>query len=484
MKKTSYTEGLNNLKKNLQEQLFTFNYISSELLLNSNDNIDDKNILKTNVINENYIIDKYLNRILIKHPYLADLMYKSLMQNKSPSDIIRKTMINSINEPSCNICFEKYSFNKYGVLFICCGHSCCYDCFCQIKTPSCHMCRTEIKKAVKIVDLKNCIKMKISDNIIDTVLNLVFFSDSENFSNKCKACKILFNLPIVLNIKYNNFNEILMNYLTKTIKLIEPRIIAFFAAVYYFLYYSKEFQEKYSGIYTYKKIDINILNTLLYSPDIFLYFLNVLNSDFINININEPTFNLNCVFKIINQPNTKNLLNNIFNNQNKKNLALQIINNFKINQRTCAELFKNNKEFRLIFDYLFSNFDNSTTNFEIDNIKIFNNYIFLNKKNDIYSQFLHQIRIRGLKEINNNNKINNKIVKINHTKYHNKIFICTYRNVKFSLHSNNLTNFYSEVKFFLLLNKEHLNLKDDEIINSKNEEYSVVEFNENSVEII
>lgn len=482
MEQTSYTECLNNLKKNLQEQLFTFNYISSELLLNSDDNIDDKNILKTNAINENYIIDKYLNRMLTKHPYLIDLMYKSLTQNRTNADIIRKTMINSINDQCCNICFEKYNFNKYGVLFICCGHSCCHDCFCQLKTPSCHMCRTEIKKAVKIIDLKDCIKVKMTDNIIETILNLLFFSDSENFSNKCIACKILFNLPLVLNMKYNNFNEILMNYFTKTIKLIEPRVIAFFATVYYSLYYNKEFQEKYSDIYAYKKIDINILNTLLYSPDIFLYFLNVLNNDFININKLE--FNLNYVMKKINLTSITNLLNNIFNNKNKKNLVLQIINNFKINQRTCAELFKNNEEFKLIFNYFFTNSNNTTTNFETNNIKIFNNYIFLSKKNDIYSQFLHQIRIRGLKEINNNNKINNKIIKINYTKYHNKIFICTYRNVKFSLHSNNLTNFYSEVKFFLLLNKEHLNLTDDEIMSSKNEEYSVVEFNENSVEII
>jgi len=254
---------------------------------------------------------------------------------------------------------------------------------------------------------------------------------------------------------------------------------AFFSAVYYSLHYNKEFQIQFSDIYSYKKVDINILNTLLYSPDIFLYFFNVLNSDFIN----EPTFNLNCILKK-NQSNITNSLGIIFNNKNKKNIILQIINNFTINQRTCTELFKNGNEFKLILNYFLLNSNNAAANFEIQNIKIFNDYIFFNKKNNIYSQFLHQIRIRGLKEINNNNKTNNKIIKINHTKYHNKIFICKYKNLKFSLHSNNLQNFYAEVKFFLFLNKEHLNLTDDEIINSKNEEYNVVEFNENNVEII
>lgn len=487
----SYLSSLNNLKKELQQNLLRFNYISSELLINNSVNSDlecsdndlpntalvEKTssliISKLDVIKQHNLVSQNIQSLINKYPYLIDLMYENEINSKlNNNNVLKKTFIKSVNNMNCNICFDEYTADKYGVAFLDCGHSCCYTCFCSIKTSTCHMCRTNISKAVRLVHLKECVSIKITNNIIEILLNLIFFSSNEQISDKYNALKILFNIPFALNITYNSLNEIILDYINKNIKIITPEIAAFFASIYYSLHYHKNYQIEYSNIYLYKKIDICILFTLIHSPKILLNFIYILNKSN-NQNIIE---NFHKIVKNINIYNFRG----IFNNQSKKNLLKQIINNFKINESTCNVFSKNNRQFKIIFSHILTECDI----LKFENLKLFNNYVNADK-NNFYWQFLNQVRIRGIKEIKNSgyNK-DNTIFKLNFCKYHNKIFICTFKNIKFTLHADNIEQVYTEAKNFLFLNKSTFNIEDDNIIiQSSKYDYCVNEFNENSIEI-
>ena len=486
----SYMCHLSNLKINLQKQLISCNFISSELMIDQ----DNKKEILSNInakldrIKEIYIINDDIYKILITYPYLIDLIYESIENNSVNDNIVQKTLINSINNTTCDICFEKYKPTNFGAVFTYCGHSCCHNCFRQMKTSKCHICRADIKSVVNKNDLKKYIEIKKTDNITKTVLDLIFQNSTEIFSNKYIDSysntyflyKILFNLPLILEFKNsNNFNKILLNYFNN-ISSIEPIKIAFFAAVYYSIHNKNNnnnnfFQEKYSEICQNQKININIFIKLIYSPDIFLNFIHILKS-FNNSNICIFDTNLDFSNNNLNQINDLNyLLDN-----NLKNIIEKIITNFELNQRTCIEFNnkKNNQEFQLLFKYLYQN---DIKNEKNEKIRIFNNYIF-KKKDNIYFKFLQEIKKRGLKEFIDKN--NNKIFKLHNNSKKSKIFICKFKNIKFNLCSYNLEKSYLEIKFFLLLNKNRLNLTDHEIINSKSHEYNIIEIDENSLEII
>lgn len=503
----SYSSSLNNLKKELQQNLLQFNYISSELLITnspeigrdcSNENPAElEKIIQNNdtcfntfgsdisqkendqiiaskldAIKEHRLVSQNIQKLINKYPYLIDLMYENEINSKSDNNVLKKTFIKSINDTSCNICFDEYNSDKYGVVFADCGHSCCYTCFCSIKTPTCHMCRTNISKAVRLLHLKECVSIKITNNIIEILLNLIFFSSTDQISDKYNASKILFNIPFALNISYNTLNEIILGYISANIKLINPQLAAFFAAMYYSLHYHKNYQIEYSNIYLYKKIDINILYTLIHSPKILINFIYILN-EYNNPNIIE---NLNNIVKNINI----NKFRSIFNNQIKKNLIKQIINNFRINEFTCNDFFRNNCQFKIIFSLILTD----TDILKFENFKIFNNYVN-GDKNNFYWQFLNQVRIRGIKEIiHSGSNTDNTILKLNLCKYHNKIFICTFKNIKFTLHASDIEQVYTEAKKFLFLNKGIFNIEDDNIIiQSSKYDYCISEFNENNIEI-
>ena len=492
----SYSSSLNNFKKELQQNLLQFNYISSELLVTNSDDmcrtcsekdqlqnssnriIPDNSALslissKLDVIKEHHIVSQKIQEFINKYPYLIDLMYQNEINSKlDNTTVLKKTFIKSINDTNCNICFDEYTTDKYGVVFSDCGHSCCYACYCSIKTPTCHMCRTNISKAVKLLHLKECVSIKITNNIIEILLNLIIFSSTDEILDKYNAIKILFNIPFALNISHNSLNEIILDFINKNIKIINSQIAAFFAAIYYSLHYYKNYQTEYSNIYLYKKININILYTLINSPKIllnFIYILNELNNTNIIGNLNKISKNINI-----------HKLRNILNNQNKKNLIKEIINNFKINESTCNYFFRNNRQFRMIFSNILTEIDI----LKFENLKLFNNYVN-GDKNNFYWQFLNQVRIRGIKEIKNSgSNMNNIILKLNFCKYHNKIFICTFKNIKFTLHADNIEKIYTEAKNFLFLNKNMFNIEDDNIIiQSSKYDYSINEFNENNIEI-
>jgi hypothetical protein len=490
---SSYSSSLNNLKKELQQNLLQFNYISSELLINNSVNSDwecsegeslnspnttlvekTSSLIssKLDVIKEHRVVSQNIQNLINKYPYLIDLIYENEINTKLHNTVLRKTFIKSINDMNCNICFDEYTPDKYGVAFLDCGHSCCYTCFCSIKTPTCHMCRTNINKAVRLLHLKECVSIKITNNIIEILLNLIFFSSIDQISDKYNAPKILFNIPFALNISHNSLNEIILDYINTNIKVINPQIAAFFAAIYYSLHYHKNYQIECSNIYLYKKIDINILYALIQTPKILLNFIYIIH-EFNNGNIIE---NLNKIVKNINI--NINKFRSIFNNQIKKNLIKQIINNFKINESTCNDFFRNNRQFKIIFSHILTDCDI----LKFENLKLFNNYIN-GDKNNFYWQFLNQVRIRGIKEIKNLDG-NNTILKLNFCKHHNKIFICTFKNIKFTLHANDIEQIYTEAKNFLFLNKSVFNIEDDNIImQSSKYDYSINEFNENNIEI-
>ena len=482
----SYMNQLYNLKIDLQKQLILCNFISSELIINSDD--IKENLSNTHVklckIKEIYIINDDIYKILMTHQYLIDLIYESIQNNSVNDNIVQKTLINSINNTTCDICFEKYVSTNFGAIFTHCGHSCCHNCFKQLKTSQCHICRADIKSVVNINDLKKYIEIKKTNNIIKTVLDLIFQPPNEIFSNKYIDTlsntyflyKILFNLQLVLENSNNNFNKILLNYFDNNLSKDSTKIV-FFAAIYYSIHNknnnNKYFKEKYPEICQFQKININILIKLIYSPDIFLNFIYILIS--FN-NLNTCIFDINFDFPDNNLNNINNLIYIL--DDNLKNIIEKIITNFEINQRTCIEFNnkKNNIEFKLLFNHLYSNDIHKN-----EKIKIFDNYIF-KKRNNIYFKFLEEIKKRGLKEcIDTNNK---KFCKINNNIGTTKIFICKFKNINFNLRAYNLEKSNLEIKFFLLLNKNRFNLTEHEIINSNPNEYNIIEIDENSLEII
>jgi len=461
--------------------------------------------------------DAQIRELFTKNPYLFSAYMKSylmkitaymhLCNTQNNFTVTQNNINNAVQESECNICCIEYKkdekkMNKNQIIFNC-GHSCCSSCMDQIIKSNlnkhhiskhhqeifkCHTCRIILqkKRCQKLHLLVNKLNIQTAPCCIDGYLEKILKDQQNlNFQFMFEHINILFYLPFIVD-NVEMFNHKLLTFIEKNISKMHDNTIVILAARYYLIFNSNFnfkntsidniFDKIYlNGLYFGKKINIDILSTLIYSPNLLLKFLHVLyiifNSENIEYYSEYQTYSINLnnipveFFVKLHKSNSPITENNLipskmfdfFNNSSKKRILNMIIDKFHVNQKTCIEFFKN----RIFFNKFFNS---------IKNKSIFSNLMRKDSKNPYYL-LLTQLRFR---EVIN---INSGYLELKPQSSSNNMFLFLYKNIEFCISASNLEQSFLEAKFFLFLNKDKLQLNQDEIMKSTNTEYKIRELN-------